>query len=303
MRKKRGYGRVSGMRAECALHCNNRHGEGIFWSAAHGLLYWTDIFGECVWTYNPATDRSASHPVPGKVCCFATREGRLWNEVVAAFADGFAFLDLVSGQRTEISAVEAELANTRLNDGRVDRQGRFVVGGMDEGGKGPLSAVYRLDPDLSVSRLFGEVGCANGTCFSPDGMTMWFADSFRGSIERFNYDVRTGVPSDRQTIGATAAPGVPDGSCVDRDGFIWNAVWEGYRVERWNPEGRVSAVVEVPVRKPTCCAFGGPGLDTLFITSSRLGETDDDLAREPLAGCLFTVKPGVTGIAENAFAG
>ena len=291
------------MRAECALNSYDRHGEGVFWSAAQNLLYWTDIFGERVWTLDPTNGKSKSFEVEGKVCCFATRQGRPWNKLIAAFSDGFAFFDLLSGKRSIIALVESELVNTRLNDGRVDRQGRLVAGGIDESGKGPLSNVYRLDPDLSVTKLFGDVGCANGTCFSTDGKTMWFADSAKGAIECFDYDTTRGTPSNRRTIGVTPAPGVPDGSCVDSDGHIWNAVWEGYRVERWSPKGEITATIEVPVKKPTCCAFGGPDLETLFITSSRLGETDKDLEREPLAGCLFSVKPGVIGVVENDFAG
>lgn len=291
------------MRAEVAHHCGDRHGEGVFWSAAHGLLYWTDILGERVWTHDPLTGATQCFQTPGKVGCFADRRGRLWNEVIAAFADGFAFLDLETGTRTNIAAVEADLPNTRLNDGRVDRQGRFVAGGMDEGGKGPLSGVYRLDADLAVTKIFDGVGCANGTCFSEDGKTMWFADSFKGDIERFDYDTQTGTVSGRRSIGRTGKPGVPDGSCIDAEGHIWNAVWEGYRVERWSPEGRVVAVIEVPAKKPTCCAFGGARLDTLFIASSRLGESPEDLAREPLAGDLFAVRPGVVGVVDMPFAG
>lgn len=291
------------MRAECALSSFDRHGEGIFWSASQKLLYWTDIFGERVWTLDPTQGKSAFFDVGGKVCCFATRQGQPWNKLVAAFADGFAFLDLLSGKRTNIAAVESELPNTRLNDGRVDRQGRLIAGGIDESGRGPLSSVYRLDPDLSVTRLFGDVGCANGTCFSIDGKTMWFADSFKGAIECFDYDIETGTPSNRRKIGVTPTPGMPDGSCVDQEGHVWNAVWEGYRVERWSPQGEITATIELPVKKPTCCAFGGPNLDTLFITSSRLGETEEELEREPLAGCLFSVKPAITGVAENDFAG
>jgi L-arabinonolactonase len=96
---------------------------------------------------------------------------------------------------------------------------------------------------------------------------------------------------------------VPDGSCVAAQGHVWNAVWEGYRVERWSPEGRITTAIDVPVKKPTCCAFGGRNLETLFITSSQLGEQPADLAREPLAGHLFAVEPGVAGIADADFAG
>lgn len=287
--------------AEPAVECGNLHGEGVFWSARHGLLYWTDIFGQRVGTYDPVNRLVRNFATPGKLCCFATRRTRPWNDVVAAFADGFFFLDIVTGERREIAAVEPELPHTRLNDGRTDRQGRLVAGGMDESGKSRVAAVYRLDPDLSVTRLFGGVGCANGTCFSADGRTMWYADSFRGEIERFDYDVTTGTVSNRRSIGRTPAPGVPDGSCIDAEGHVWNAVWEGSRVERWSPEGKVTEVIEVPVRKPTCVAFGGPQLDTLFITSSKLGESAEALTSQPLAGHLFAVMPPVGGLADAEF--
>ena len=284
------------------VECSNLHGEGVFWSSRHRLLYWTDIFGERVWTFDPVTRVSQDYKVPGRVCCFATRNARPWNEVVAAFSDSFAFLDLKTGIRNDIALVEADLPRTRLNDGRTDRQGRFIVGGIDESGNGPRSAVYRLDPDLVITKLFGDVGCANGTCFSADGKTMWYADSFKGDIERFDYNPETGLVSNRRSIGHTPQPGVPDGSCVDAEGNVWNAVWEGSRVERWSPDGHITAVIEVPVKKPTCVAFGGPDLDTLFITSSRLGDSPAYLADQPLAGHLFAVKPGVKGLVDADFA-
>jgi L-arabinonolactonase len=281
--------------AETAVECGNLHGEGVFWSARHGLLYWTDIFGKRVWTYDPVKRAARVFATPGKLCCFATRKDRPWNEVVAAFAEGFAFLDIATGERQEIAAVEAHLPHTRLNDGRTDRQGRLIAGGIDESGKSREAAVYRLDPDLTVTKLFGDVGCANGTCFSADGRTMWYADSFRGEIERLDYDTVTGAVSNRRAIGRTPAPGAPDGSCID-------AVWEGGRVERWSPDGKLTEVIEVPARKPTCVAFGGPKLDTLFITSSKLGESREALARQPLAGHLFAVRPAVGGLADAEFA-
>ena len=287
---------------ESVVDCGNLHGEGVFWSARHGLVYWTDIFGQRVWVYDPVARKARDFATPGKLCCFATRRNRPWNEVVAAFADGFAFLDIATSERRDIAAVDAKLPNTRLNDGRTDRQGRLIAGGIDESGTGRQAAVYRLDPDLTVSRLFGDVGCANGTCFSADGRTMWYADSFKGDIECFDYDTATGAVSNRRAIGRTPQPGVPDGSCIDAEGHVWNAVWEGARIERWSPDGRITEVIEVPVQKPTCVAFGGPALDTLFITSSKLGESPEALARQPLAGHLFAVKPEVGGLADADFA-
>src|SRR5260370_26863063 len=140
---------------------------------------WTDIHGKRICTYDPATTEFGQHPTPGKVCCFAPRNGRAWNEIVAAFSDGFAFLDVLTGVRRDIAAIEQDMPTTRLNDGRTDRQGRFIAGEMDEAAGASISSVWRLDPDLSVTRLFDGVGCANGACFAPDGRTLWFADSVK----------------------------------------------------------------------------------------------------------------------------
>lgn len=291
------------MKAEPLLDCQNLHGEGIIWSAAHGLVMWTDIFGQRLCTFDPISGDLHSFDLPGKLCCFAPRAGRPWNELVAAFADGFALFDVLTGQRKDVAAFEADKPSTRLNDGRTDRQGRFIAGGMDEKTGAPISSVWRLDPDLTLTKLFDGVICANGTCFSPDGRTMWFADSGKGEIEAFDYDIASGTVSNRRSVAAVKAPGVPDGSCVDAEGFVWNAVWEGYRVERWSPSGKLDQVIALPVKKPTCCVFGGPDLDTLFITTSRLLETQADLAREPGAGSIFSIKPGVRGVIDQPFAG
>jgi L-arabinonolactonase len=292
------------MRAELLLDCRNAHGEGVFWSSAHALLYWTDINGELIWTFDPVSESKLSYRTPGRVCCFATRKDRSPTELVAAFADGFAFLDLETGERTSIADFEPDKPTTRLNDGRIDSCGRLVAGGMDEKDLAPISSVWRLDADLNLTCLFDGVACANSTCFSPDGHIMYFADSPTREIAAFEYDPKNGELGEEKII-ATLSPGtgIPDGSCVDSDGYIWNAVWEGYRVERRTPNGQLDRVVEVPVKKPTCCAFGGRDLATLYITSSRLAETEDDLAREPAAGGLFSVRPGIRGIADPPFAG
>jgi L-arabinonolactonase len=293
---------ASRMRAELAVDCRNEHGEGVLWSHEHGLLMWTDIHGQRLWLLDPATGASESHPVPGRLCCFAPRRNRPWNQLVAAFSDGFALLDVRTGERDDIAPFEPDLPTTRLNDGRTDPVGRFVAGGMDEGEPmTPISSVWRLDPDLTLTRLFGEVGCANATCFSPDGRTMYFADSPTRSIRAYDYDAAGGSLGPGRTLAVV--DGIPDGSCVDAEGFVWNAVWEGYRVDRWSPDGRLDRSIAVPVAKPTCCAFGGPDLATLYITTSRLGEPAERLASEPDAGCLYAVVPGVRGLPTAPFAG
>lgn len=291
------------MQARLLVDCANQHGEGVLWSAEHGLVMWTDIHGERVWSLDPATGATRSYAVPGRVCCFAPRAGRAPTGILAGFAEGIAFLDLDTGRREDLAAFEPDLPQTRLNDGRTDRQGRFVLGGMDERDGRPVSSVARVDADGVVTTLFDGVACANSTCFSPDGSTLYFADSPTRRIEAFAYDQAAGTPGQRRTLVERAGQGVPDGSCVDAEGFIWNAVWDGGRVERWSPEGRLTAVIELPVARPTCCAFGGPDLATLYITTSRLGLADEDLARQPAAGSLFIAVPGVRGVADTPFAG
>lgn len=286
--------------AELVLDCRNTHGEGILWSEDHALLMWTDIHGCALWTLDPRTGKSLSYTLPERLACFAPRKGEPWNRILAAFADGFALYDVLSGERRDITSFEAGKSTTRLNDGRTDPAGRFVAGGMDEGSPmRPISSVVVVDHDLSVRELFAEVGCANSISFSPDGSRMYFADSPKRAIEAYDYDMTKGAASNRRTVARTE--GVPDGSCVDAEGYLWNAVWEGYRVERYAPDGRLDRVVEIPVAKPTCCDFGGPDLQTLYITTSRLGADAALLAREPLSGGLFAYRTDVRGKPGKSF--
>lgn len=288
------------MKAELVLDCANEHGEGVVWNALDRRLWWTDIQGKTLWAYDPSTRQSESFAAPDRICCFAPRHD---GTLVAAFADGFAFFDPRTGKREEIAPFEPELPQTRLNDGRTDRAGNLIAGGMDEKDLQPISSVWRLEADLKLSRLFGSVRCANSTCFSPDGRTMYFADSPEGEIVGFDYSPDGELGAKRSIAKLPKGRGVPDGSCVDAEGYIWNAVWEGYRVDRFAPDGRLDQSVDIPVAKPTCVAFGGAALDVLFITTSRLGSSDDLLSREPSSGGLYAVRPGVKGLEDAPFAG
>jgi L-arabinonolactonase len=289
------------VQAEVVVDCRNAHGEGVLWAHEHGLLMWTDINGEKLWVFEPRSRKERSFAASGRLCCFAPRQGRPHTQLVGAFADGFALLDLATGKRETIAEFEPELPTTRLNDGRTDPVGRLIAGGMDEANLAPISSVCRLDRDLHVTRLLGCVSCANSTCFSPDGRSMYFADSPTKKIVAFDYDPVKGELGAKRLLANVE--GIPDGSCVDAEGCIWNAVWEGYRIERWSPEGERLQIVEVPVRKPTCCTFGDEDLSTLYITTSRLMESEDNLSREPTAGSLYACRPGVRGLPDPPFAG
>lgn len=285
-------------RIDVVLEAGCIHGEGPVWDDREGRLYWTDIESLKLWSLDPATGRSESRSMPEKVCSIAFRES---GGLLIAFASGLSFYDLATRESTRIVDVEPEIPETRLNDGRCDRQGRFIVGGYDPTEKG-LSAAYRLDADLSLHRLFGGLSSANGTCFSPDGRTMYYADSPRGEIWAFDYDTDTGTPSARRVLcDFTRQPGVPDGSAIDAEGCLWNAQWNGSRVVRYRPDGSLDRVIELPCRYPTCVAFGGRELDTLYITTSRLVLTEEEARLQPLAGALLAVRAGVLGLPESRF--
>lgn len=289
------------MKAEPAVECDNHHGEGVFWDAAGERVWWTDIEGRRLWWYDPEAGRWGSEAMPDRVCCFAPRAR---GGFILALAGEVAFFDPANGRIETIHRFEPDNPATRLNDGRVDRQGRLVVGGMNERTGEADSSVIRVAADGRVTTLIEGVACANSICFSPDGGTMYFADTPERRLRAYPYG-RGDDPLGPVRLVADFAdePGAPDGSCVDAEGGIWTAEWEGARVVRTMPDGRRDMIVALDVAKPTCCAFGGAALDTLFITTSRLGSTPEQRAREPRAGQLFAVRPGVTGLEDMPFAG
>ncbi len=287
-------------RVEVAEKNRSIHAEGPVWSEPEQRLYWTDIESSRLWCLEAGKDRATSWAMPEKVGSLAFRER---GGLLIAFGSGLSFYDLPTGSRQRIVDVESDLPTTRLNDGRCDRQGRFIVAGFDSSEKGQ-SAAYRLDLDLSLHRLFGGLSSGNSTCFSLDGRTMYFADSPQAAIWAFDYDPDTGTPSNRRIFcDFRDQPGVPDGSVIDADGCLWNAQWNGARVVRYRPDGSVDRVIEVPCRNPTSLAFGGRELDILYITTSRSTLTKEEERLQPLAGTLLVTRPGVKGLPETTFRG
>jgi L-arabinonolactonase len=273
-------------------------GEGVIWDPRSGSLLWTDIERSELWTLDSCGEISVVK-APDRIASFAVRET---GGLVVAFASGFAFWDPKTGRRQDIEKFEAHLPHTRLNDGGTDRQGRFLAGGFDERDGKPISSLCRLDFDLSVHTLLTDISCSNSLCFSPDGSVMYFADTPKAVIWRFRYDIDAGVPFDREIFATFEdQPGTPDGSCVDADGCLWNAQWNGRRVVRYTPDGQIDRIIEIPVRNPTCVAFGGADLEVMYITTARYHMKPDELEAEPLAGALFAMRPGVSGLAAKKF--
>jgi L-arabinonolactonase len=287
---------------ECVVDCQNTLGEGPAWSVDEQKLYWVDIEQSELRRYDPATKDTKVWQTPERVGSFAFREQ---GGLLVAFESGLDFWDPKSGQSQRIQSFEPELATTRTNDGRCDRQGRFIVGGMNETDNGdPISNVYRLDPGLSIHQIISNVTCANSICFSPDGTVMYFADTPTGQIWAYDYDADSGAVANKRVFtDFSDQPGMPDGSIVDAEGFLWNAQWNGYRVVRYRPDGTIDRIVDMPVMNPTCVAFGGKGLDILYVTTARYLMTPKQIEAEPLSGGLFAVKVDVKGLNEPKFCG
>ncbi|MEO8813282.1 MAG: SMP-30/gluconolactonase/LRE family protein, partial [Caulobacteraceae bacterium] len=192
----------------------------------------------------------------------------------------------------------------RANDGNVDLAGRFWFGTMDDEERLVRGAVYRLDPDWSVHRVLDGVGIANTRVVSPDGGTLYVADSRLGTLDAHAIDPATGALGARRAFAHTRGEAfAPDGSAVDAAGYLWNAQWGGARLVRYAPDGAIDRIVAMPVDQPTSCAFGGADLATLYVTTARWGLSPDALARRPWAGSLLAFRPGVPGLVLPPFAG
>jgi sugar lactone lactonase YvrE len=241
--------------------------------------------------------------VPARIGSMALRNR---GGAVLSLATGFHFLDFTTGETQLIVHPEPDKTHNRLNDGKVDRRGRFIAGSMDMNEEGPNGALYRLDPDLSLHKLDDRIICSNGPCWSPDGRTFYFSDTWSGEIWAYDYDLDTGNVSDRRTFTKLdmSTGGAADGSTVDAEGFLWNAqVYDG-RLIRYAPDGSVDRVIEMPVKKVTSVNFGGPNLDILYVTSMAKPPLPRFPADGVMGGSLFAIHDlGVRGIAEPRFGG
>lgn len=274
-------------------------GEGPVWVEREAALYWLDIKGLKVFRFDGNGDVRA-WPTPFRIGSIAPRAD---GGFIAGTERGIALVDLHRGEFEIVAEPETDYPDNRFNDGKVDRSGRFWAGSMDDTEKSAAGTLYRIDRDLGVSPIDGGYRVTNGPAFSPSGEIMYHNDSARRVTYAFDLDPEGSASNRREFIHHGAGEGYPDGMTVDSEGCLWIAFWDGWCVRRFSPEGECLATIEMPVSRPTSCAFGGINLDTLFITSARIGLDEGQLSREPQAGGLFVANAEVRGIAEQAFAG
>jgi len=286
------------VQAEHFLPVQNQLGEGPLWHPEEELLYWVDIEGECFHRYSPETGKGDTFQLGQPVGCLAFRAS---GGLVLGLRDGLAFWDQKTSDLEIINNPEAERINARFNDGKVDPGGRFWAGTL---GEDDQSCLYRLGLDGSVQKMETGIKISNGMGWSTDQKTMYFTDSSRRVIYAYDFDLESGsINNRRDFVKIPPEDGIPDGLTVDSDGFIWSAHWDGWRVTRYDPDGKVERVIYLPVQRPTSCTFGGSDLDQLFITSAWTGLNEAERQEQPLAGDLFLVHVDAKGRKENEFLG
>ncbi|MCC6867611.1 MAG: SMP-30/gluconolactonase/LRE family protein [Burkholderiales bacterium] len=277
-------------------------GESPCWHAAEQALYFVDALRPAIHRWRPDDAALATWIMPRIVGSFAIRAK---GGLIAALQSGFAAVDLADGRVTPLVDPEPERPSNVLNDGKCDRRGRFWCGSRDGDLAHPNGALYRLDPDLSTQRMDDGFIVSNGIAWSPDDRTMYFADSRAETVFAYDFDIDDGAISNRRIFFETRdIAGRCDGATVDAEGFYWCALVHGGRIARVDPKGRFDRVIDVPVRHPTMCSFGGDALDILYVTSAASMVTDDERAATPHAGAVFAIHGlGVSGLPEPRFGG
>ncbi|MGF9759885.1 SMP-30/gluconolactonase/LRE family protein [Microvirga sp. 0TCS3.31] len=284
-----------------ALDVRAELGECPVWSVEEQALDFVDIKGKALHRFEPANRVHRTFPMPEEIGCIGLRQG---GGFIAGFRSGLWLLD-ADGRRTQKLADNPEDQRaSRFNDGRVDPAGRFLAGTIDEPKDGGKAHLYRYD-SRGLATLASGLLTSNGVAFSPDGRTLYHSDTPTFTVWRFAYDPATGEATDK-TLFVRVQPteadrGRPDGAAVDAEGCYWTALFEGGRIQRYSPEGRLLAEYPVPAQCPTMVCFGGADLKTLYVTSARTGRSEDELKAYPHSGSLFAMPVDVPGLPEYKF--
>ncbi len=286
---------------ELVLDAGLELAEGPIWDDQRQHLVFVDIMRGDVHAFDPATGGHRVVNVGRPVGAVALTTRGDW---VLAAGRGFYRADPGTGRCELIVEVETEEAGTRMNDGFVDPSGRFWAGTMSLVRQPERGALYRLDPDGTAHRILSPVATSNGIDWSPDGRLMYYVDTGTRRIDVFNFDSASGLPRERRPfVDLAGDDGRPDGLGVDAEGAIWVALWEGGAVRRYTPEGRLDRVIDLPAALTTKCAFGGPSLTDLYVTTASRGLDAAARRRQPHAGGLFRLRGAGRGQTPRRFAG
>jgi sugar lactone lactonase YvrE len=275
-------------------------GEAPVWDPQRMCLVWVDIIGESIHFFDPDTNEDRVVRVGQPIGSVAPRKR---GGLVAATSNGISVL-ASNGRLESLVGIALDTSRLRMNDGKCDLAGRYWTGTMALDHRTPDSCLYRIGADLKMTTMLTSIVVSNGLGWSPDNRKLYYNDTVARHIDMFDFDLITGAVQNRShLVEFSERPGWPDGMAVDEQGYLWIAVWGGWSVRRYRPDGFLDSIVKLPVAKVTSCCFGGRNLTELYITTSRYELTDVELAQQPLAGSLFRFNPRVTGLPTGHFAG
>jgi sugar lactone lactonase YvrE len=288
----------------CVAPTGDRCGEGAVWHAAHSAVYWTDICRFLIHRFTPADQcvRTWYFEEPVTALSLTDRD----DVLAVVLGSGVILWEPATDARGEPSFQLEGWPKVRLNDGRTDPRGSLWVGSMrnnvnadgssgEAGGRDGI--LYRLDPDRKVSIFRRHLGISNTLAWSPDRRHFYFGDTLANTIWSYDYDSSTGVITGEQPFLKDFPRGLPDGSTIDAEGYLWNCRYSGGCIVRVGPDGKMDQIVEMPVENVTTCTFGGPNLKTLYITTAA----NEGAVGHRLAGALYAVQTDVPGQPENRF--
>ncbi len=278
-------------------------GEGPVWDAKRNSIIWLDIIKGNIHEYNITNSVFNTTSVHQMIGSFALCED---GHFVAALQQGLYFINKFTGEQKLIAQPEIHLPQNRFNDGKCDPAGRFWAGTMSTKDEEGVGNVYMLDKKEQLSIMIEQVTISNGLAWSLDHKTLYYIDTPTYAIVAYDYDLVSGqINNKRVVINFEKSEGYPDGMTIDTEGMLWIAHWGGWQVSRWDPNtGQKLSHFKLPVEKVTSCTFGGENYTDLYITSAKVGLTDQELQQQPLAGSLFVIPfCGFKGIAPIEFQG
>lgn len=288
------------------LPVGNILGECVLWDDIQEAVWWTDIHSRMLYRYRLGPGILDKWCTPERLCSFGLVDGD--ERLIAAFESGFAFYNPGNGDVQWLAKPEENITGTRFNDGRVDRQGRFWSGTMieaeearDKNGNPVMANLYCLKGNGSVNCCERNIQISNSLCWSADGRKMYFADSPTQAIHVYDFDPDSATADNKRVFVQMQGNASPDGSTIDREGGLWNAVWGAGEVIRFTPDGQKDISLRLPVSQPTCVALGGPGMNLLFVTTARENLSELELEKQGDAGNLFIFETEVTGVKENRY--
>lgn len=275
-------------------------GEGAFWNHETQELYWVDILGKKLYVYNPNTKLNTSFEMPSRIGTVVPQSD---STAVVALEDGIYIQNTRNGSLTRLSNVEADIPENRFNDGKCDPNGNLWVGSMHLAEKEPNAKLYKVAPNGTATAMLDSITISNGIVWTKDAKTMYYIDTPTAKIKAFDFDAKTStISNERVAVEVPASLGFPDGMAIDEHDNLWVGMWNGNAVVCFDPKtGSVITRIEVPAHNVTSCAFGGPNLDILYITTATVDMTDEERSKFPMAGSVFKVIPGVKGVPSSFF--